>query len=248
MASRLSRYVRRFGMLKGTELYCKPKYAHGELTLSVPGLPAPLFLRARTSDRLTFQSIFVDDEFAFELDGQPKLIVDGGANVGYASIVFSLRYPRATIVAIEPESENFRLLERNTAPYPNIRRFKKGLWSHNERLSIENPEAEPYAYRVQEAGPADNTVEAITIGRLMDELGMAQIDLLKLDVEGAEKAIFADPDVDRWLSLTQALLVEVHGPKYSGPFEQAIARHPFRRERCGEKTLLIRDGEITKGR
>ncbi len=240
MASRLARYVRRFGILKGTELYCKPKYAHGELTLSVPTLPAPLLLRARTSDRLTFQSIFVDDEFAFDLDGQPKLIVDGGANVGYASIFFSLRYPRATIVAIEPESENFRSLERNTASYPNIRCIRKGLWSHNGRLSIENPEAEPYAYRVQEAGPADKTVEAITIGRLMDELGIAQIDLLKLDVEGAEKAIFADPDVDRWLSRTRALLVEVHGPKYSGPFERAIACHPFCSKKSGEKTLWVR--------
>jgi FkbM family methyltransferase len=242
MASRLARHIRRFGFLKGIDLYRKAKFAHGELTLAVPGLPAPLLLRARTSDRLTFQSVFVDDEFAIDLDSQPQLIVDGGANVGYASIFLSLRYPDATIVAIEPESGNFRLLERNTASYPKIRCIRKGLWSHNGRLSIENPRAEPYAYRVQEARPEDRTVDAMTIGRLMDELQISRIDLMKLDVEGAEKAIFADPDVDRWLSRTQALLVEVHGPQYSGPFEQAIARHPFRGRKCGEKTLLIRDG------
>jgi FkbM family methyltransferase len=243
MASRLSRYIRRFGILKGVELYSKAKFAHGELTLTVPGLPAQLLLRARTSDRLTFQSIFVDDEFAIDLARQPELIIDGGANVGYASIFLSLRYPRAAIVAIEPESENFRMLERNAAPYPNIRCVRKGLWSHNGRLSIENPEAEPYAYRVQEARPGDRTVDAVTIGRLMEELQIPRIDLLKLDVEGAEKAIFSDPDVDRWLSCTEALLVEVHGPTYSRPFEQTIARHPFLARKSGEKTLLVRKRE-----
>lgn len=39
------------------------------------------------------------------------LIIDGGANVGYSPIWFALKYPRAQILAVEPDSENFSLLK-----------------------------------------------------------------------------------------------------------------------------------------
>src|SRR4051812_47172767 len=41
------------------------------------------------------------------------LIVDCGANIGASAMYFALEYPRATIIAVEPESANFTLLEKN---------------------------------------------------------------------------------------------------------------------------------------
>ncbi|HZC80198.1 MAG TPA: hypothetical protein VE222_00515, partial [Nitrospiraceae bacterium] len=120
MTSTLVRYVRRLGVLKGIEIYYNAKYGRGERTFNIPGFRAPIILRAGTSDRPTFSKIFVDQEYAIDLNITPRLIIDGGANVGYAAIFFARRYPHASIVAVEPEPQNFRLLERNTAAYPNV--------------------------------------------------------------------------------------------------------------------------------
>lgn len=48
------------------------------------------------------------------------VIVDAGGYIGTAAIRFSEMFPLAKIVTLEPEEQNFRLLERNTRDYPSI--------------------------------------------------------------------------------------------------------------------------------
>ncbi len=244
MPSRFIRYIRRFGPFKGMELYVKAKYGYGEHRLSVPGLRGPLLLRARTSDRVTFQKIFVDGEYAFELGINPRVIIDGGANVGYSTLFFADRYPQALVIAMEPEAENFRLLRFNTAAYPNVRPIQKALWPRSTHLVMENPQGEPYAFRVRETDqPREGTIPATTIEELLREVGAESLDLLKLDIEGSEKELFEDPARDHWLARNHALILELHDgfkPGCSQAFEQAVANYPYRRTMLGENILLIR--------
>lgn len=244
MLSRFVRYIRRFGLFKGMELYVKAKYGSGEHRLSVPGLRGPLLLRARTSDRVTFQNIFVDGEYAFELGINPRVIIDGGANVGYSTLFFAERYSQAVVIAVEPEAENFRLLTFNTAPYPNVRPIQKALWPRRTHLVMENPHGEPYTFRVRETNQSrEGSVPTTTIEELLREVGAESLDLLKLDIEGSEKELFEDPARDHWLARNHALIVELHDgfkPGCSQAFEQAVAKYPYRRTMLGENVLLIR--------
>jgi FkbM family methyltransferase len=244
VTSTLVRYVRRLGVLKGIEIYYNAKYGRGERTFNIPGFRAPIILRAGTSDRPTFSKIFVDQEYAIDLNITPRLIIDGGANVGYAAIFFARRYPHASIVAVEPEPQNFRLLERNTAAYPNVHRLNKGLWPRDTYLAIENLTAAPDAFRVRETDRPDNAITATTIDRILREAGTDMIDVLKLDIEGTEKELFADPGSEQWLRRTNVLIIELHDrfkPGCSQAFEQAVAKHPFRRIQVGENLMLIRE-------
>lgn len=244
MASSLLNYVREFGPLKGLDIYRKAKFGHGEHMIEVPGLRAPIVLRARTSDRPTFCKIFVEHEYALDFKGEARLIIDGGANVGYGALYLSQRHPGATVIAIEPEVENFEVLGRNTAAYPNIRCVNKGLWHRDTYLAIENPTAEPHAFRVRETDQPDGAIEATTIGTILRESGAEVIDILKLDVEGAEKEIFSAPDCHDWLARTRVLVVELHDrfkPGCTEAFEQAVAPHAFRRIQAGENLILMRD-------
>ncbi len=52
-------------------------------------------------------------EFSLPQDFQPKLIIDAGANVGFASLWFLQRFPNTEIIAIEPESSNCEMLKKN---------------------------------------------------------------------------------------------------------------------------------------
>jgi tRNA1(Val) A37 N6-methylase TrmN6 len=84
--------------------------------VKVEGIGHPIRIRPRTSDKYVFEQIFLEDDYDVEAVGQPHWIVDGGANVGYASVYFANRYPSASVLAIEPAEDNFRELQSNIAP------------------------------------------------------------------------------------------------------------------------------------
>lgn len=106
--------------------------------------PFPIWLRARTSDVLTFKQILLDGEDDFPLEHSPKVIVD--AHVGLTSIWFATRYPKATIIAIELEGANYKLMVRNLAAFPNVTPVEAALWSHSGVLAIDDPGAGTWGF------------------------------------------------------------------------------------------------------
>jgi FkbM family methyltransferase len=233
-----------FGTLKGALIYAGAKYGRRELRLDIPGLRGRLVLRGGTSDRHTFQKVFLEHEYDIDLGFQPRLIIDGGANVGYASVYFAHRFPNALILAVEPESDNFRLLISNTAAYPNIRCFNYALWPRRTSLIIENSSEHSDSFRVTESSEKTaHAVPAMSIRDLMEQSGAESIDLLKLDVEGAEKELFEDEAAAGWIARMQALIVELHDrfkPGCTDAVEHALGGHPFSRTERGESVLFLR--------
>ncbi|MGA6828066.1 FkbM family methyltransferase [Nitrospira sp. NS4] len=248
MKSKFHLYVKKFGLLKGAELYIKGKYSRQEHCLTVPGLRHPVSLRGKTSDHQAFRKVFVEGEYAFDLGFTPRIILDGGANVGYSALFFAHQFPEALIIAIEPEPENFRLLVQNTVGYKNIRPVQKALWPRVTHLAIENTTGQPDAFRVRESPSADDsTIPTTTINDLLQETSMDQLDLLKLDIEGSEKELLEDPARNRWISRTRALIVELHDrfkPGCTTAVEQALTGQNFSRSQRGENILFIRDSSF----
>lgn len=80
----------------------------------------PFIVRNQTSDVEIFEQIFIRQEYNFTVNKPPEVIVDAGANVGFASIYFASKYPNSKIIAIEPEESNFRLLKKNTDSYEKM--------------------------------------------------------------------------------------------------------------------------------
>ena len=84
------------------------------------GVSFPIYLRLNSSDVPTYEDLFAKGDYGFSVQKSPTTIVDAGANIGLASVIFANRWPDATIIAIEPEAGNFDLLKKNVAPYGNI--------------------------------------------------------------------------------------------------------------------------------
>ena len=74
-----------------------------EITAHPPGILYPVQVRARTTDVDVYGQVLLDYEYSFDLPFSPETIIDVGANIGMASIYFLHRYPKARIIAIEPE-------------------------------------------------------------------------------------------------------------------------------------------------
>ena len=79
----------------------------------------PVFFRSgNSSDMTVFDQVFVANEYACLRNiSSPRLILDLGANVGYSSVYFLNCFPTATVMAVEPDPDNFELCRKNLAPY-----------------------------------------------------------------------------------------------------------------------------------
>lgn len=242
MASRAGKYRSLLGLARGTWMYWRTKFG-GPVEIELPGATDTLLVRPKTSDRRTFHKIFLDHEYGVSVTVEPKLIVDAGANVGYASVYFARRFPTAKIIAIEPDSENFSLLTRNARSYTRVEPLQKGVWTHPAKLAIENPNDESWAFRLIEVPRDRDGIEATSLSQVLSASGLPRIDILKLDVEGTERELLSASDADDWLSRTDLLLVELHERFKPGTeviFDQAMRRHGFTVTRVGENYVARR--------
>ena len=189
----------------------------GEKTveLKVPGARTLLTCRTSGADRWTLWHVFGRQHFDMPEHWSPRLIVDGGANVGYASVYFAGKYPDARIISIEPNRENCALFDKNCAPYPNVELVRGALWSSDTALVIENPDARSHAFRVVEvpaSPPTAGSFKGFTVADILARSGEKQVDLLKLDIEGSEEQLFAS-NYEGWIRSVQRMMVETHGPR-----------------------------------
>jgi FkbM family methyltransferase len=185
--------------------------------------------------------VFIAREYEIALpDFSPRWILDLGANVGYASVHFALRWPQATILAVEPERENLTLLKRNTGHYVGIRALHGAVWSRATEVSIANPQDDANAFRMTEAAEtAAARVPAFTVAQLIDRLGVERLDLLKMDVEGAEAEILRS-SAD-WLGRVDVLVVELHDrfvPGCGEALNTALQGRHFRQEILGQNLVF----------
>jgi FkbM family methyltransferase len=241
----INKVVRKFGLVPGLKVVSGLR-GHRALPrgkiyqVDVPGLPHPIWLRAGTSDVRVLSQVLVAEELDFGLTETPSIIIDAGANIGISSAYFAVRHPTATVVALEIDRGNFELLRRNTASYPSIVPLHRGLWSGRTRLAITNPMADCWAFRADEASDdAESSIEAVGVADLLEEFGRP-IDLLKMDIEGAEKHVFAT-GCDAWLSHVRTIAIELHDrfqPGCRDSLEGAIAGRDFAEYRSGEYIVL----------
>jgi FkbM family methyltransferase len=242
-AKRLFGYIRRFGPIFGPCLFLIIISARDYITLRLPAYSAPVFLRAHTSDIPVFEKIFIFREYDLSfLNLKPKFIIDGGANVGYSTVFFAHEYPNARIVAVEPESSNFDLLVRNVEAYPNVTTLKEALWNRKALLKLENPQDAKWAFRVKKAeSPDSDTTQGITIMDLLEKSNSEYIDILKLDIEGAEKELFQS-NYQSWLCKTGIIVAELHDwfrVGCSTSFYRALRQVKFKQFQKGENVVII---------
>jgi FkbM family methyltransferase len=215
---------------------------HNEIAAHAPGIRNPVYLRLKTSDESTYAQTLLWEQYAFDLPFSPKTIVDAGANIGMASIYFAHKYPDARIIAIEAEASNFDLLVRNTRPYAAITPVHAALWNRDGEISVGEPDPATgangnWAFVTRE-GPGVK-VRAITMATLMKETQIQTLDLVKMDIEGAEKEVFEAGD---WIKKARSLMIELHDRYRTGCSEVVYsAAQGFSKSERGETTFFVRE-------
>ena len=191
------------------------------LAVKAQGFHRTVTLRRGTSDFLTFEQVFLNNEYnlrrlarwhdilALYARIERPLILDLGANIGLASLYFAKNWPKARIIAVEPDQRNIRLLKANIEGMSNIKPVQGAVASEDGAVEIANPEDDAWALRterVNSIGP--NSISAYSMESLMQFAPEAQPFIAKIDIEGFESELFSRDT--EWIKEFPIIIIELH--------------------------------------
>jgi len=181
-------------------------------------------VRRRTSDVQAAQLVLMEKEYRPLIDlifrycqqESIEYVVDAGANVGYATIFLKKIFSRATCLSIEPDAGNYRLLVENVRinHLENVLPLQAALWTSGKTLTTNRTfrDGMDWSISVAEANNDCNTIKGITIAKLMEDHLLPRLDVLKMDIEGAEALIFCrDAHPEQFLCKVRFVALEIHG-------------------------------------
>lgn len=167
----------------------------------------PFVYRLTDSDRgVVMQNIVRGECVGGRLPSTAKFIVDGGGYIGDSAAVFLSLYPEAICLVFEPSS-NSDLAARNLSPYGSRAVLKRAMLAR-DKGAFEMIEAGTGSKRVPSADGIGR-FEVWTMDDALRESPTGMIDILKLDIEGAEYEVLQPPT--HWLSAVRCLVLELHG-------------------------------------
>ncbi len=211
------------------------------VNLVLDDLARPFALRNNPYDYATFEEVLLNKTYNISLNFAPKYIIDGGGNIGLTACFFATKYNRAIIVSVEPDSENFKILQSNCHQYPNIKMLQNGIWKKNINLKIADSHVGNNAFTVVETDfETPDTLKAVTIQHIMELYDMPYIDILKLDIEGSEKEVFEE-NFETWLPKTKVLIIELHDEMKKGCSRavfNAVNKYDFSFDIKGENIIF----------
>ena len=219
--------------------------ACAEINVFLRMLNRHVTIRPGTSDLRCLGKVFVDYEYVIPFEINPRLIVDAGANIGLATLFFSSKFPGAKIIAIEPEQSNYELLVRNCSGMMNVTPRCAAVWNTDTSLQIANPDAEKWSFTVTPGTLNGSGIKALTIPQVLAQSGYDTIDILKLDIEGAERELFRD-GCEEWLPRVKLIIIELHdryAPGCTRAVYTKLCQMPFRQEIRGENVFVLLDSE-----
>lgn len=265
---KLPKYLGKFGIYRGLAIFLSierelPIRSERLQEHRLPRARAPLALRASRPDHSTFWQVMVMEQYEYrhlpqskDLEaryerwvaaGKTPLIIDGGGNVGLAAIWFAWRFPAAKVVTVEPDSGNLDVLRRNIRHYENIEALPGALWTEKAWLRIQNPDSGAASFRV-EAMPTEtpDAIESYTIDEIAAREPGASLFLVKLDIEGAQKELFARNN--GWVERCPLIVIELDDWQMpwqatGQSFFACTSRVPFDYLINGENLMCFRHGE-----
>ena len=149
-----------------------------------------------------FREIFFKQIYLFQTTNPSPVIIDGGANMGLAVRFWKKHFPMAQITAIEPDEEIFRVLTKNTDfCSDNVELIRAMLWSEAGEADFS-----PDGMQGGRGGSGNISVKCILLSDLLRQKD--EVDLLKLDIEGAEFDVLEE--ASEYLRKCKNIFIEYH--------------------------------------
>jgi FkbM family methyltransferase len=160
------------------------------------------------------KEIFAQHTYYFETINPKPLIIDAGAHIGMTTLYFKKQFPGAEVIAIEPNTINFKLLEENIWEnhLDDVTTIRAALTSYGDEAEFFVDEKQSWLSTASLVSGAWNgeqsTQRQVVPAVQLSSLITRHVDLLKLDIEGAEQEVLME--AREQLPLVKKILMEFH--------------------------------------
>jgi len=182
-------------------------------------------------------------------NNRSRTFIDVGAFIGYYTLyAYSILRKKGevfSIVAVEPEPRNYEILRNRVVSIQNIMLVNEAVFiKDGETVEFQIGTSRVWLDDLADAGSVSPTmwhvkegflsgekirVQSVRLDTLIRRFGFERVDLVKMDIEGAEYPVLTDPSLD--LSKVENMVVEVHygfGSRESREIMRALAMHGFK--------------------
>ena len=191
-------------------------------------------LRPKPShDYQTALEIFFERIYECDLDpSSVRRIIDLGGNVGYSCLFWCEKYPNASVLTFEPHPTHCRLLEWHVEKNGYANRVKLVAAAAGVREGAANLTDEDDGSAIVQDASANSM--GVRVADVFQTIPDGPIDVLKMDIEGSEYAILADPRFEALAARTDRVLLEWHARGEEG--------EAFCRNRLASLGFSVRSG------
>jgi len=159
---------------------------------------------------LALREVFIDHEYSIDDGIAPATVLDLGSNIGASLMYFRLRYPQARLIGFEPDPLVFARLERNMAQFGAVEIVNAAVAGTGGKLTFFRYPRHSWASSLMPLWGITSdqiAVPARTLDDVIDDLGLDSVDLLKIDIEGAEWDVLPN---FRQIDKVRTVIGEVH--------------------------------------
>ena len=154
--------------------------------------------------RVQFEEIFIGRQYAFSSDRPDPVIIDCGGNVGLSAVWFKLNYPECRLTVYEADPDLAKISEANLkrAGFEDVLIRYEAVWVANTTVAFCKT-GDDSGKIVSESSTCYPAVD-------ISEHLPNQVDLLKLDIEGAEFQVLDKLCETQAIQRVERLICEFH--------------------------------------
>lgn len=188
-----------------------------------------LMLRTYSGDLFVFHEVFLDGCYHVPATWgrDVRNVVDLGANVGLTTLYLSRAFQQARFICVEPDPNNAAILRHNVSCLGERVQVLEGAISDRAGEALFDSSEHSWGGKLIEQGQeSTRTVRCFTMDEIVADCDLDTIDILKVDIEGAEEQLFRGSA--EWLGRVKVIIVELHGSYSIERFRQDVQGHGFK--------------------
>jgi len=159
-----------------------------------------------------FREIFVRQTYWFATEAPQPVVLDCGAILGMATLFFKFILPAARIQSFEPDPATFGLLRQNviTNGLQDVTTHNLALWNEDSEVPFYSNAQAPGNLLMSTNSSRSTGEQVVVPARRLSTFIDTTIDLLKLDIEGAELRVIDELAASGKIDGIRQIIIEYH--------------------------------------